>query len=186
MLKAALLIILCLSLGVAHADELFTETVDNSAILRGRVDESNLRINRGQLNAGLVQENLPQAPLQVSQSRLRVEANHGEMPVGVLGVLMGDMQRHQPVFVKVIFPFSDAANSCRVGDIILSVDGHSADNAYVSRELIRGRPGQIRRLTIARNGSVFDVYVKLTDNRLFINYDYDGYYHWCNGLIKRW
>jgi S1-C subfamily serine protease len=187
MIKAALLIVFCVTQGISQAGQFPGEPLNGAPVFQGQVDKNDLRINRSQLNTQTGSQDLP-PPIQaqIPQTRLQLQTDHGELPVGVMGSLLRNIQGTPAVFIANIFPGSDAANSCRINDVILFIDGRRLHCLRESYSLIRGVPGQTRRFTIERAGRIFDVYIRLTDSRQYVNYDYDGYYHWCNGLIKRW
>lgn len=104
-------------------------------------------------------------------------ANHGEVPVGVLGAQV----QYPASVILMVLPGSDLNRfGVTPGDRILSIDGRRSN----SMSNFRGLPGSVMVLSILHGGLIYDLPVRRVDSREFLNYD--GYYRGCASQTRSW
>lgn len=119
---------------------------------------------------------------ETSVTKVRLEENHGEVAVGVLGAYTTESDGS----ITKILPGSDLTRlGIGIGDKILTIDGKAYTNTEAFRNACRGLPGSTMVVIVERNGKTRPYLVKRTDARLYVN-DSDAYYKWCVDQIKRW
>jgi hypothetical protein len=117
--------------------------------------------------------------------RLSGEANHGELPVGVLGceILTTLFNSHNGVIVR-IYPGSDLTRfGIHVGDRIIGYQGHRFIRNQFSEDC-RGTPGTTIDLLIMHDGQEMEIQAVRKDARLFARYE--NYYRKCAEQTKYW
>jgi hypothetical protein len=114
------------------------------------------------------------------------QENHGEVAVGVIGYTFDDSSGK----ILTIYPGSDLIKKgVRIGDYIVSVDGHpyNPNNPRAEPELEIPPPGTIVHLVLRRNGRLFNADVERRDSRFFTgNPSSDGYFEWAASQTRRW
>jgi PDZ domain len=149
-----------------------------------------LRISRVALSGQVQGIGSNNVPLQ-AKTALRVElppVNHGQSPVGVVG-----MENTMPMFtrnikIRTVFPGSDLNTyAIHPGDIILAINGIHPNSLREMRDLTRGQPGTTFNLTVVHNGAIETVPIVRKDSRMFVQYDhYDGYFKWAAAQTRYW
>lgn len=122
--------------------------------------------------------------------QLQPGQNHGEAPIGVLGVqweMQGDVTGG---LIMTVYPDSDLVRfGIQAGDRLISVDGHRYPMPFrESQDLCRGVPGTYMTMEIQHAGQILCLQVKRTDARLHARYDNspDHYFQWCASQTRRW
>lgn len=150
--------------------------------LEGKVSKSSVRENAQQSNAndqtqGSLQSDGANSGSQQSQfdlqtQRLSGQAEHGELPIGVLGcrILCSLFGAHSALILK-IYPGSDLTRvGVKPGDKIIGINGHRFVRKNFTAEC-RGSPGTAIDLTIERQGRELEVEVIRKDARIFAAYE---------------
>ncbi|PWU02037.1 MAG: hypothetical protein C5B53_02170 [Candidatus Melainabacteria bacterium] len=114
-----------------------------------------------------------QSEFDLQRQPLSGQAEHGELPIGVLGcqILTTLFGGHSALIIK-IYPGSDLIRAgVRTGDKILGINGHRFARKSFPSEC-RGSPGTMINLLIERHGQEVEVQVQRQDARMFAAYEH--------------
>ena len=100
--------------------------------------------------------------------QVQISTNHGETPVGVVGIKIDE--RLGGAIIEEYPPSQLWSLGIVPGDKVVAVEGQPI-NFITCENQCRGRPGQLRNLTIVHNGQVTKIAVPLVDARIMVQYN---------------
>jgi len=104
--------------------------------------------------------------VNLNAKKAQSQANHGEIPVGVVGVLI-----NEDGTIATVYPPSNLRLFGIISsDRVFAVEGQKVD-FYRFEDQCRGVPGQLRNLTIVHNGQVTKIAVPLIDVDKVLSYN---------------
>ena len=106
--------------------------------------------------------------VKLNTSLCQSKANHGEIPVGVVGIKIS--QDLGDAIIAEYPPSNLWKLGIVPGDRIVAVEGRPV-NYYTFEDDCRGVPGQLRNLTIVHNGQVTKIAVPLIDVDKVLSYN---------------
>ncbi len=113
--------------------------------------------------------NITQTRVNLNTKAGQVQANHGEVPVGVVGIKISE--RLGGAIIIEEYPPSNLWKLGIVpGDKVVGVEGQPV-NFITFEDQCHGRPGRLRNLTIVHNGQIRNIAVPLVDARMMVQYN---------------
>lgn len=172
MMKTFIALALILLMPLSATAEALEGKVSRSAVREdAQQSDANDRA-QGSLQSEGASSGSQQSQFDFQSQRLSGQAEHGELPIGVLGCrILCSLFGARSALILKIYPGSDLVRvGVKPGDKIIGINGHRFVRKSFTSEC-RGSPGTAIDLTIERQGQELEVEVIRKDARIFAAYE---------------